>query len=118
MSITRRLFLRNTAAGAAVAAAVAAPVIVEAMEADLRERLDAAIAELKAASNAIWPTADTWMVKIEASPSVPILITNYDRAWKTRGEVNVYIDDGSPLLADDATGTTAYADWEARRAQS
>jgi hypothetical protein len=25
----------------------------------------------------------------------------------------VYVDDGSPLLADDVTGTTAFADWEA-----
>lgn len=44
MSIARRLFLRSAAA----AGAVAAPVVVEAMQEDPRERLDAAVAELKA----------------------------------------------------------------------
>lgn len=27
----------------------------------------------------------------------------------------VYVDDGSPLLPDDVTGTTAFADWERSR---
>jgi hypothetical protein len=29
--------------------------------------------------------------------------------------VRVIVDDGSPLLPDDVTGSTAYADWEAGR---
>lgn len=29
--------------------------------------------------------------------------------------VKIHVDDGSPLLADDVTGTTAYADWERGR---
>lgn len=111
--ITRRLFLRNTAAAGAVGAAVAAPAIAAEPEMTPCERLDAAIAELKAAAKAIWPTADDWMIHVDASPSVPLMVAAYDPGWQSRGQVAVYIDDGSPLRADDVTGTTAFADWEA-----
>lgn len=84
MSITRRLFLRNTAAASAVTATIAVPVAAEAAILSPRERLDAAITELKAAAEAIWPTADDWMIRIEASPSVPILISSYDPNWRER----------------------------------
>lgn len=70
------------AAGAAVT--VTAPIVVEARELSRRERLDAAIAELKTAAEAIWPTANEWMIRIEASPSVPVLISSYDPNWRTR----------------------------------
>lgn len=112
VSITRRTFLRNTAVAGAVGATIAAPAVAAEPEMTPRQRLDAAIAELKAASTELWPTADDWTVRIKATPSVPLMIVAYDPEWKSRGEVKVYVDDGSPLLADDVTGTTAYADWE------
>jgi hypothetical protein len=82
------------------------PIIYRSLDTSPRERLDAAIAELKAAANAIWPAADDWMVKIDGTESVPLLITNYVR---TRGSCG---QDGSLLLADDVAGTTACADRE------
>lgn len=49
-SITRRLFLRNTAAAGAVAATVTTPAVAEAIaERSADERIEAAIAELQAA---------------------------------------------------------------------
>jgi hypothetical protein len=77
MSLTRRLFLRHTAvAGAAVASSI--PPASAEPELTPRERLDAAIVELKAAANAIWPNADDWIVKIEAASTIPLFINNYD----------------------------------------
>lgn len=84
MSITRRLFLRSIPAAGAV---VATPAIAEVGEVDPRERLDAAIAELKAAAKEIWPAADDWMVKLDASPSMPVFINAYDPNWDDHGRV-------------------------------
>lgn len=52
MSITRRLFLRNSA-GVGAAVAIAAPVVAEAMEPD--DRIKAAVEELQAAMRARYP---------------------------------------------------------------
>lgn len=112
--ITRRLFLRNTAAASAVGAAVAVPAVAEPAPTP-RERLDAAITELKAAAAEIWPTADDWTIHVDGVvPSVPLMIAAYDPNWNALGKVKAYVDDGSPLLADDVTGTTEFAEWEHR----
>lgn len=77
----RRAFLKSApAAGLAAivpAAAVAARVTPE-------DRLEAAIAELKAAAEAIWPGANDWMVKLGGSPSAPLFISAYDPNWKSK----------------------------------
>jgi hypothetical protein len=59
MSITRRLFLSNTAAVGAVGAAIAAPAPAEAAQPPLTpdERIEAAIEEIKAAYLEKWPDA-------------------------------------------------------------
>lgn len=110
MTITRRLFLRNTAASAAVAATVAAPAIAEAATVSPLERFNSAVDALKAAAMELDPTIKQWDVGYAADPrlSCRVRITAYN--W--RGD-----DDSGPLLADDVTGATAYADWEARRAR-
>lgn len=129
MSITRRFFLRNTAAAGAVAAAVTAPVIVEASNISPRKRLDAAIDELRSAMEmCAREHAGCWsvfMIGNRPSGKDDITIATSDSGKidllgsQPKGStIEAYIDDGSPLLADDVTGTTAYADWEARRAQS
>jgi hypothetical protein len=118
MSITRRLFLRNSAVAGAAAATAAVPTVAEAKSISPRERLDAAIAELKAASEAIWPQIEDWTTHIDVTRAVPVMLVAFVPAHLRGDEINVYVDDGSPLRADDVTGTTEYANWEKRRAQS
>ena len=114
--ITRRLFLRKSAAaGAAVAVAapgaavVATPAIMEAVTLSPVEKFNAAVDALKAAAMEMDPTMREWTVGYAADPHKPcrLVITAFDNP-----------DGDGPLLADDVTGTTAYADWEKRRAQS
>lgn len=63
MSITRRLFLRNSAAAGAVAATVATPVIAEAAAVvDPDERIAAAIAEIHVALGEKYPG---WRVQVQ-----------------------------------------------------
>lgn len=58
MIITRRLFLRNTAAAGAVGATIAAPAVAEpAQPLSPDERIEAAIEEIKAAMWEKWPNA-------------------------------------------------------------
>lgn len=128
MSITRRLFLRNTAAASAVAATVGAPVAAEAMEQTPREPLERvrdAIAELRAAMDDYMAgQPDAWSIFLignrQSGKSDIVIATRNNGKTDLLGAaegptVKAYIDDGSPLLADDVTGTTAYADWEAKR---
>lgn len=70
-NINRRLFLRNTAAAGAVAATIAAPVVAEAATVSPRERLDAAIAELKAAAEQIWPDIEDWTANTVSDENAP-----------------------------------------------
>lgn len=139
MSITRRLFLRNSATAGAVAATVAIPVAVEA----------AAEPEMTIRERAIWHMRELERLAMEdgASGAMVVLtgrpasygkcgtyngfktlmidhrgvINDYGgmfgepRASKAPRAVHIYVDDGSPLLADDVTGTTAMADWEAKQ---
>ncbi|MFD9897490.1 twin-arginine translocation signal domain-containing protein [Mesorhizobium sp. NPDC059025] len=83
MSISRRLFLRTTAT-AGVAASIGTIADAEAAPQSPRERLEAAIKELKAAAADLWPNANDWMVRLDASPSMPLLINAYDPDWEER----------------------------------
>lgn len=109
--INRRRFLTHTAIAGAVAATVAAPVIVEAATVSPRERLEAAIEELRSAMRAcvfVHAPACSWSAMLigdRPSGKADIVIATCD---------NGKID----LLADDVMGTTAFADWEKRRVQS
>lgn len=62
MSITRRLFLRNSAAAGAVAATVTTSVIAEAAAVDADERIAAAIAEIHIALGEKYPG---WRVQVQ-----------------------------------------------------
>lgn len=62
MSITRRLFLRNSAAAGAVAATVATPVLADAAVVDPDERIAAAIAEIHLALGEKYPG---WRVQVQ-----------------------------------------------------
>lgn len=75
-TLTRRLFLRNTAVAGAIAA-TAVPAVAEPSILTPRERLDAAIEELKAASEAIWPDVNDWTVNIGLTDRVPVLVAAY-----------------------------------------
>lgn len=71
----RRSFLKS-APVAGLASIV--PAAVAATRMTPKERLEAAIAELKAAAEQIWPNANDWMIKLGASPSMPVFINVYD----------------------------------------
>ena len=129
--INRRRFLTHTAIAGAVAATVAAPVIVEVASASPRERLEAAIEELRSAMKAcvsVHAPSSSWsalLIGDRPSGKADIVIATCDNGKidllgsQPKGTtIKTYVDDGSPLLADDVTGTTAFADWEKRRAQS
>lgn len=79
--LTRRAILTCVPA---VGFAAIAPAAAMTVEPTPRERLDAAIAELKTAAEAIWPTANDWMIELDRSPSVPVFINAYDPGWKSR----------------------------------
>lgn len=119
MTITRRLFLRNSAAAGAVGTAVA-PAVAEPREPDIQHFLDTAS-----------PIELAWYHALQLASAMDKL--DETRAYRAMVDVphgfamvvgdpishrtpvaRVHIDDGSPLRADDVTGTTAYADWEAR----
>ncbi|WP_343314894.1 twin-arginine translocation signal domain-containing protein [Brucella sp. BE17] len=107
--LNRRSFLR-AAPAAGVALTVPAVAIAEKPVMTARERLDAAIAELKAAAAEIWPTADDWEVLVDGRPSIPLLLSVYD---SKRGVVKAHFDVG-PLLAEDAGCHKVLADLERR----
>jgi len=73
MNITRRLLLQRGMAGAVAATGAATEA-----EPPPRQRLEAAVVELKAAAACLWPTANDWIINLDGTPSVPLLITNYD----------------------------------------
>lgn len=81
--LNRRSFLRAAPAAGAVFAVPALAIAEAKPVMTARERLDAAIAELKAASLEIWPGADDWTVKIDARPSIPLMIHSYDPNCQT-----------------------------------
>lgn len=87
MNVTRRLFLRHTAAVGAVGATIAAPAVAEVIKTP-RERMDAAIAELKAAAKEVDPRIERWDV---ARPdgddmALAILITAHRRTGEYEGD--------------------------------
>lgn len=109
MNITRRSIL------AAIPIAGMAPIVPAMVEPAPSispcERLNAAIAELKAAVVAMDPLATDWDIGWAVDESLTIRFCAM--AKKNKARAVTYVDDGSPLLADDVTGTTAYTDWEA-----
>lgn len=126
MSITRRLFLRNGVVGGAVAATVTTPASVNAATASPRERLEAAIEELRSAMEVCASDHDgcwsAFLIGNRPSGKPNITIATCDNGKidllesQPKGTViKTYVDDGSPLRADDVTRTTAYVDWEKRR---
>lgn len=116
MKTTRRNFLGGVAATTLPASAPAAEVpttpslnalLAVATPAErVRYHADAladAMAEMHHAQ-------DGWRIQIDDEYRFALI------AERTRvGSVRAIVDDGSPLLADDVTGTTAVADWEAGR---
>lgn len=79
MSLTRRLFLRNTVVASAVGVTVTtAPAANELTVPTPRERLDAAIAELQAATLALWPDVDQWTIHVGVSEAVPMMVAAHD----------------------------------------
>lgn len=108
--MTRRAAL---AAIPAMGAAAAVPAMAKPVRTP-RERLNAAIDELKAAVSAMDPLAADWDIGWAVDESLTIRFCAM--AKKNKANVVTYVDDGSPLLSDDVTGTTAYADWESSEA--
>lgn len=125
--ITRRLFLRHTAAAGAASAAVAVPATATAQSTP-DDRIRAAMQEIEAAMSEKYPG---WGVQVRNDVSRPVALKG--REWVELEpvkhavvifasedrygpeEVRWFTVDRSPLLADDVTGTSAFADWEATR---
>lgn len=105
--ISRRLFLCNTAAAGAVGA-VATPAAAAAAE------------PTKPPHEMVLHYADKLAEAMgRANPTMGHLVTiNFDCNFvlvtgHKKKATKVFLDDGSPLRADDVTGTTAFTDWEA-----
>lgn len=56
------------------------------------------------------PVQSGWRIQIDHECRFAMIA-----GCRTVGKVFAVVDDGSPLLAGDVTGTAAYADWEASR---
>lgn len=100
----------------AVGTVVAAPVAVEAAIAGAKERYDYHLSELKKAAVELDPSIKRWEASVSERDDLAcrVLIAAFN--WDDLNEkVHVHVDDGSPLLADDVTGTTAFADWQKSR---
>jgi len=96
-NITRRLFLRNTAAAGAVGATIAAPVAVEAAQPMTpRERFDAAVEQLKAAAKEIDPRIERWDCSIAEDDRLGcgVAILAYRRTGQYEGD-GIYEGGGS-----------------------
>ena len=95
-----------------VATALAAVPVLATQPIPPRDRLTALIAELKAVAQELNPAIEEWKVvvldrQVDAfSSRAAVLICAFEYMEKDRF---------GPLLADDATGTTDFADWEKRR---
>lgn len=111
-ALTRRLFLRNTAAAGAVGTALVTPATADTAQVDTPSvRLANAIHEVKEAMRdlyGIWPDDGTQLLKSQGVVVLSVMPNLMDK-------VRWHIDDGSPLLADDVTGRTDFADWQKRR---
>ncbi len=103
--ISRRIFLRNSAAVGAVGAVAtqAAAVEPEMTPHELVAHYADKLAEAMSRAN---PTM-SHLVTINFKCNFVLVAGHKNKATK------VFVDDGSPLRADDVTGTTAFSDWEA-----
>lgn len=79
---SRRGFFRI--ASSAAAAGYVTGQVIEAVSP--QERLDKAIAELKAAAEAVWPDIDDWNIKIGIGRSLPIVIAAFTPIGKSMSE--------------------------------
>lgn len=124
--LNRRSFLRNVPA-AGVALTVPAVAIAQSKPAlTPDERIDAALAEIVIALRERYPNCPIRIQNYDLNENGMInIITHCDddapgtlhrRDRKLSGvKPKIHFDDGSPLLADDVTGSTAFADWERGR---
>lgn len=106
--ISRRLFLRNTAAAGAVGTAAVVPVAATEPEMTLHELASYHARQLADAMGQIDQTM-TYRVTIDIEHAFALIAGH-----KRKGVAKVHFDDGSPLRTDDVTGTSAYSEWEAR----
>lgn len=122
----RRTFLRGVpAAGVAIAVPVVAsaspkPTLTQ------DERIEAALTEIAAVFRERYPDCPIRVEDVDRGGTGMIILLahcegdaakTYTHNRRRNGieTVKVSIDDGSPLRADDVTGTNAYANWEARK---
>ncbi|WEZ83534.1 hypothetical protein P6U16_01360 [Rhizobium sp. 32-5/1] len=116
-ALSRRIFLGGMAASAIPAASLAAENKAPSIDDFLAKAMPSEKARYHA--NAL---ADAmaemhpdhfWRAEINHAHHFALIVGD---AKKRHAPVaRIYVDDGSPLLADDVTGTTAFADWEASR---
>lgn len=119
-SISRRLFLRNTAVVGAVAAGATLPAISGANDSMTPDqRIEAAMGEISKALQEkhsdfkIKTRFDTIRPVVGPVQRVAVTVFASPQLWGPE-ELAWFVKDGSPLLADDITGTNAFADWEMR----
>lgn len=116
-NITRRLFLRNTAAAGAIGVSVS-PAASE-PSSDLQRFLDTASPPELAAYHANRLADAMGMMDKTRAYSTFIdrdrgfaLVRGHAISGRPAPVAQVFLDDGSPLRADDVTGTTACSKWE------
>ncbi|CAK7257261.1 MULTISPECIES: hypothetical protein [unclassified Shinella] len=117
--LTRRKALGLMAAISVPPAAVVAAAATEPKTPSIDEFLAKALPSEKVRyhSNALLdamaemhPDQAGWRVQIDHEYTFAIVTSR-----RKVGKVYAVVDDGSPLLADDVTGTTAFANWERDR---
>lgn len=98
--ITRRRFLRDTAAAGAVVTAIAASVVaVASIPKTARERFDAALDELKAAAQELDPLIERWDAGFatDAALTMRVVITAHRRTGKYEGDGTYEAGEERPL---------------------
>jgi hypothetical protein len=85
-SLTRRLFLKSAPSALAVAGAVAAPSIAEAATPSPKERFAAALAEFKAAAEALDPRIYGWNVKTDGKLCCSMVVSAYRHTTTYEGD--------------------------------
>lgn len=127
-NISRRLFLRSTPAAGVALALPAQAASSHKPQLSQDERLASALNEVVTVYRERYPNCpiriqdtdigDKGMLLIltHIADDAPGTVTYLKDGVRSK-HVRVIVDDGSPLLPDDVTGSTAYADWEAGRSR-